>query len=105
MYMLDWHRRTGFQPVSISFFKGERLEACPALECWRSVRRISTEREEEPESIHTSSVSTDLVAASGPAQSGGFTAAHRSFADFSNQTLEPCLSIKSAAFRTILAAT
>src|SRR5258708_6318964 len=74
-----------------------------ALGDWRfsSGRRIRTEREDEPESIHTSRVSLDLDAASGPAQPQGLTAAQSSPTDFSNQTLEPCFSIKSAALRTI----
>ncbi len=41
---------------------------------WRrrnSGRRIRTARDEEPESIHTSSVSSDLATASGPVQSSG----------------------------------
>ena len=63
------------------------------LECWSessSGRRISTAREDEPESIHTSSVSLDLATASAPFQSFGFTSDQSSAADFSNQTFEPC---------------
>ena len=55
-----------------------------------------TARDDEPESIHTSSVSLDLATASAPGQSFGFTSDQSSAADFSNQTLEPCFSIKSA---------
>src|SRR6185369_7312434 len=63
--------------------------------------RPVTAREEEPESIQTSRVSVDLVAGSGPFQSAGLSAAHNSAAVLSNQTLEPCCSIKSAVLRMI----
>jgi peroxiredoxin len=71
--------------------------------CCSSARRINTERDELPESIHTSSVSLDLAAASAPFQPFGFTSDQSSAADFSNQTFEPCFSIKSAVLRTIWA--
>src|SRR5512138_3180765 len=55
-----------------------------------SGRLAMTAREDEPESIQTSSVSADFVTASGPAQPFGLTAAHSSAAERSNQALEPC---------------
>src|SRR5208282_6579391 len=60
--------------------------------CCSSARRINTAREDEPESIHTSSVSLDLAAAGGPFQSFGLTRDQSSAADFSNQMFEPCFS-------------
>src|SRR5437868_403099 len=69
---------------------------------WRSsARRISTAREEEPESIHTSRVSLDLLTASAPVHPLGFTSDQSSEADFSNQTLEPSFPNNSAAWRMI----
>ena len=59
-----------------------------------------TAREEDPESIQTSSVSEDLEVGSGALQLEGLTNAHNSAADFSNQTLEPCFSKRAAVFRT-----
>ena len=64
---------------------------------------MSTERDDEPESIQTSSVSLDLAAASGPFQLAGLSAVHNSAALFSNQTFEPCCSTNAAALRTICA--
>src|SRR5258705_9483451 len=66
-------------------------------------RCISTEREEDPESIQTSRVSLDLVAAAGPDQLAGRTAFHNSAADFSNHTFEPCCSTRLATLRTTAA--
>src|SRR5688572_18374908 len=65
-----------------------------------SLRCAVTERDDEPESIHTSSVSLDFAVASAPFQSAGFTSDQSSAALFSNQMCEPCFSISSAAFRT-----
>src|SRR5690242_13579554 len=64
--------------------------------CCNSARRIKTARDDEPESIHTSSVSLDLATASTPFQFAGFTSAHSSAADFSNQMFEPLFSMRSA---------
>ena len=66
---------------------------------------MSTERDDEPESIQTSRVSFDLATGSVPFQSTGFTEAHNSAHDFSNQTFDPCFSTRSAVLRTIRAAT
>src|SRR3974390_2989678 len=68
-----------------------------------SGRAAMTAREEEPESIHTSSVSLDLLTASALFQPFGFKSDQSSPTDFSNQTCEPCFATKSAAFRTICA--
>ena len=73
----------------------------PVLRMLQFGARIKTAREEEPESIQTSSVSLDLATASAPFQSLGLTSDQSSAADFSNQTFEPCCSIRSAALRTI----
>jgi hypothetical protein len=72
--------------------------------CCSSARRINTARDDDPESIHTSSVSLDLLTASAPFQSFGFTSDQSSAADFSNQTFEPFFLIKSATFFTTSAA-
>ncbi len=69
--------------------------------CCNSPRRISTLREELPESIHTSSVSLDLATASAPVQFAGFTSDQSSAADFSNHTLEPCCSMSLATLQMI----
>src|ERR1017187_7626264 len=69
-----------------------------------SFRRCKTAREELPESIHTSSVSLDLLMASAPFQSFGFTSDQSSAADFSNHTFEPCFSTNLAVFLTTSAA-
>src|SRR5262245_57655098 len=55
-----------------------------------SSRRAMTAREDDPESIHTSSVSADFFIGSAPLQSAGFTKDQSSLTDFSNHTFEPC---------------
>src|SRR5262245_28162693 len=60
---------------------------------------MSTERDDDPESIHTSSVSADFAAASGPDQFFGRTSDQSSEADFSNQTFDPCCWTTSATAR------
>ena len=63
----------------------------------------SAEREEDPESIHTSKVSWECVDGSGPSQSSGRADRQSSSVETSNQTLDPCSSIKSATRRTMRA--
>src|SRR5579863_3893594 len=71
--------------------------------CCSSFRRMRTAREDEPESIHTSSVSLDFATGSAPFQSEGFTEAHSSAMDVSNQALEPNCSNNFAVLRMICA--
>src|SRR5689334_2052244 len=72
--------------------------------CCNASRRIRTERDDDPESIQTSSVSFDLVTGSAPFQSFGFAKAHNSVHGFSNQMFEPCFSMMSATLRMTAAA-
>src|SRR5579883_2993339 len=61
--------------------------------------RAMTAREDDPESIHTSSVSADLLVGAARVSPSGLRRFQSSPVDFSNQTLDPCCSISSAAFR------
>src|SRR5438132_13387037 len=104
-YMSACQGGTGILPVSC--FKCaavDRLEACPTS-CSNSLCLIRTERDEEPESIQTSSVSFDLETGSAPPfQFLGLTKPHNSAQDFSNQMFEPCFPMRSATLRTTAAA-
>src|SRR2546425_11127183 len=90
---------------AVSSLRRGALGTARPTSCSNSLCLIRTDRDDEPESIQTSRVSFDLATGSVPFQSTGFTEAHNSAYDFSNQTFDPCFSTRSAVLRTIRAAT